>query len=161
MTKPRRRRGPTWRTSSRRTPGRSSAFHDRRNPGTTMQTESGAIGQPMFDAGNAAYRPNGGVKDIGEYLDTFRRRKLPMLWTMTTLFLLVAAVVLLWPSSYRSTATILIEEQEIPPDLVRSTVSSYADQRIQVISQQVMTRANLMQIIDKYKLYDSYRANHT
>jgi succinoglycan biosynthesis transport protein ExoP len=126
-----------------------------------MQTESSAIGQPMFDAGNAAYRPNGGVKDIGEYLDTFRRRKLPMLWTTTTLFLLVAAVVLLWPSSYRSTATILIEEQEIPPDLVRSTVSSYADQRIQVISQQVMTRANLMQIIDKYKLYDSYRANHT
>jgi uncharacterized protein involved in exopolysaccharide biosynthesis len=78
---------------------------------------------------------------------------------------LVAAVVLavgvpaafLWPAVYRSTATILIEEQEIPRDLVRSTVTSYADERIQVIGQQVMTRATLMQIVEKYGLYTRER----
>ena len=63
------------------------------------------------------------------------------------------AVAVLLPSVYRSTATILIEQQEMPADLVRSTISSYADQRIQVISQQVMTRANLMRIVEKYNLY--------
>jgi uncharacterized protein involved in exopolysaccharide biosynthesis len=36
---------------------------------------------------------------------------------------------------------------------VRSTVTSYADERIQVIGQQVMTRATLMQIVEKYGLY--------
>ena len=61
----------------------------------------------------------------------------------------------------RSTATILIEEQEIPPDLVRTTISSYADQRIQVISQQVMTRSTLMQIVEKYDLYPKQRKRET
>ena len=57
------------------------------------------------------------------------------------------------PPVYRSTATILIEQQEIPSDLVGSTISTYADQRIQVISQQAMSRASLMQIVEKYGLY--------
>ncbi len=65
------------------------------------------------------------------------------------------------PPVYRSTATILIEEQDIPSDLVRSTITSYADQRIQVISQRVMTRANLNAIIDKYGLYPDERRSLT
>jgi uncharacterized protein involved in exopolysaccharide biosynthesis len=63
----------------------------------------------------------------------------------------------LWPPVYRSTATILIEEQGIPRDLVRSTVTSFADERIQVITQQVMTRATLIQIVEKYDLYGRER----
>ncbi len=62
---------------------------------------------------------------------------------------------------YRSTATILVQEQEIPPDLVRSTITSFADERIQVISQQVMTRAVLLQLVEKYGLYEKYRQRAT
>ena len=65
------------------------------------------------------------------------------------------------PPVYRSTATILVQEQEIPPDLVRSTITSFADERIQVISQQVMTRAVLLQLVDKYGLYEKYRGRKT
>ena len=54
------------------------------------------------------------------------------------------------PSVYRSSATILIEQQEIPQELVRTTATSYADQRIQMISQRVMTTATLGKIIKKY-----------
>jgi succinoglycan biosynthesis transport protein ExoP len=68
-----------------------------------------------------------------------------------------APVVALWPPVFRSTATILIEEQEIPRELVRSTVTSFADERIQVISQQVMTRTTLNQIIQRYDLYGRER----
>jgi uncharacterized protein involved in exopolysaccharide biosynthesis len=67
------------------------------------------------------------------------------------------AAAFFWPAVYRSTATILIEDQEIPRDLVRSTVSSVAEERIQVISQQIMTRATLMQIAEKYGLYRKER----
>ena len=67
-----------------------------------------------------------------------------------SLALLLAAF---WPATYRSTGTILIEQQEIPEDFVRSAVSSYADQRVQVISQRVMTSANLLGIIEKFELY--------
>ncbi len=37
--------------------------------------------------------------------------------------------------------------------MVRAAVTSFAVQRIQTISQRVMTRSNLMDIIEKYKLY--------
>jgi uncharacterized protein involved in exopolysaccharide biosynthesis len=64
---------------------------------------------------------------------------------------------LLWPPTYVSTGTILIEQQEVPVDLVRSTISSFADQRIQMISQRVMTSDNLLGIVQKYDLYAKER----
>ena len=76
-----------------------------------------------------------------------------MIATILVISIFSAAIAFVLPPVFRSTATILIEQQEIPQDLVRSTVTSFADQRIQVISQRVMTRANLMQIIKKYDLY--------
>lgn len=100
-------------------------------------------------------------RDIGDYLTAFRRRRNPMLVTAGLILAVAVLIALLMPPVYRSTSTILIEEQEIPQDLVRTTITSYADQRIQVISQQVMTRANLMQIIEKYELYTSQRSRDT
>src|SRR5690606_18713760 len=62
------------------------------------------------------------------------------------------------PAIYKSRGIILIEKQDIPEDLVRSLVTSYADQRIQVISQRVLTTANLVEIIEKFGLYAEERA---
>src|SRR5262249_19695739 len=45
-----------------------------------------------------------------------------------------------------------------PPELVRSTVTSYADQRVQVISQRVMTTQTLLDIIRRYNLYPRQRS---
>ncbi len=101
------------------------------------------------------------TKDLRDYLAVFRRRKKPVLVAAIILFLIGAAVAALLPSVYRSTATILIEQQEMPADLVRSTISSYADQRIQVISQQVMSRANLMRVAEEYNLYPGSRATRS
>lgn len=100
-------------------------------------------------------------KSIGDYLATLRRRKKQIVAIAAAIMVVVTLVAFLLPPSYRSTATILIEEQEIPPELIRSTVTSFADQRIQVISQRVMTRANLMQIIEKYGLYQGERRRLT
>lgn len=57
------------------------------------------------------------------------------------------------PSVYESTATILIEQQDIPDDLVQSTITSYADERIQVISQRVMSTDNLAGLVQRHELY--------
>jgi succinoglycan biosynthesis transport protein ExoP len=86
-----------------------------------------------------------------------RRRLLPMLITAGVVLALALSAAVFWPPTYRSTGTILIEQQEMPEDFVRSAVSSYADQRIQVISQRVMTSANLLEIISKYNLYPDDR----
>mgnify|MGYP003768276239 CR=1 FL=1 len=68
---------------------------------------------------------------------------------------MLAAVVtaIVMPPVYQSTGTILVESQHIPSDLVQATVTSYADERIEVIKQRVMTRDNLYRIIQKYNLY--------
>jgi uncharacterized protein involved in exopolysaccharide biosynthesis len=100
-------------------------------------------------------------KTLQDYLAILSRRKFPMLAIMTIVFLLGVVVALVWPPTYRSSATILIQEQEIPVDLVRSTVTSFAAQRIQIISQRVMTRSNLMQIVEKYNLYEKERKSKT
>lgn len=101
------------------------------------------------------------TKDLKDYLVALRRRKKQILSTMGVLFVVSLLVAFLLPPVYRSTATILIEEQEIPTELVRSTITSYADQRIQEISQRVMTRANLMQLVEKYGLYPTERRRET
>ena len=54
------------------------------------------------------------TKDLRDYLAALRRRKKPLLATVAVLFLIAVAVAALLPSSYRSTATILIEQQEMP-----------------------------------------------
>jgi len=86
-----------------------------------------------------------------------RRRRSIILSVGSGIFVLCFLIAFLWPSTYQSTATILIEEQEIPQDFVRSTITSFADQRIQKIKQQVMTRSNLLKLIEQYDLYESFR----
>jgi len=93
------------------------------------------------------------VKGLQDYVAMFKRNKNKMILIAAVLFLLTVIIAVKWPATYKSSAIILIEQQEIPQDLVRSTVTSYADQRIQVISQRVMSSANLKKIIKKYGLY--------
>ena len=96
-------------------------------------------------------------KTLADYLGAIKRRKLPLFAVMAAVFICIAAIAILLPAVYKSSAIILIEQQEIPQDLVRTTVTSYADQRVQIISQRVMTTSNMKQIIDKYDLYAEQR----
>jgi succinoglycan biosynthesis transport protein ExoP len=94
---------------------------------------------------------------MADYLAAARRRRVPATIGAVTVLLVALGFAFFWPATYRATGTILIEQQEVPIDLVRSMVSSYADQRIQMISQRVMTSDNLMRIIDRYQLYPDKR----
>jgi polysaccharide biosynthesis transport protein len=97
------------------------------------------------------------VSELADALAALRRRRQPALWALTGVLSAALLAALLWPPTYRSTGTILIEQQELPSELVQSTISSYADQRIQVISQRVMTTDNLLRIIQRYDLYARLR----
>ena len=107
----------------------------------------------------AEFEPQG--LSLPEYLSVARRRLRPMLVAVASGLLTTVMVALFWPPSYRSTATILIEQQELPSDLVRSTVTSFADERVQMISQRVMTTETLMGIIRRYDLYPRERSRET
>lgn len=94
---------------------------------------------------------------ISDYLAILKRRKKQLVIPALVILIMSAGLAFGLPSVYRSEATILIEQQEIPSELVRSTVTSYAGERIQVISQRVMTTENLGKIIDAYGLYEDKR----
>src|SRR5262245_24271635 len=89
---------------------------------------------------------------LSDYLGALRRRALVATIVFVVVLAVGAVTAVAWPPIYRSTATILIEQQEIPQDLVRSTITSFADQRIQLITQRVMTTANLLEIIREHGL---------
>jgi polysaccharide chain length determinant protein (PEP-CTERM system associated) len=102
--------------------------------------------------------PGGGITVM---LEAVRRRALPMGIAFGAVLAVALLLATFWPATYLSTGTILIEQQEIPQDFVRSSVSSFADERVQVISQRVMTSANLLGIIEKFKLYGDERSSMT
>jgi uncharacterized protein involved in exopolysaccharide biosynthesis len=95
--------------------------------------------------------------NLRERIRAYWRLRLTLFAVSGVLAALTAAIAILWPPTYRAGATILIEQQEIPQDLVRSAISSFADQRVQVISQRVMTTQNLMVLIERYNLYPDIR----
>src|ERR1700716_1037485 len=66
-------------------------------------------------------------------------------------------VALLWPATYLSEGKILVQSQQIPVELVRPTVTSAAQERIQVIEQRTMSRDNLIAIADKFQLFPDKR----
>jgi succinoglycan biosynthesis transport protein ExoP len=103
------------------------------------------------------------MDDVLPYMNNYGeavKRRLPLgLVVMLLLLVITVALALGLPSRYKSRAVVLIEAQEIPQDLVRSLVTSFADQRMQMISQRVLTNSNLTGIIQKYGLYAEKRSN--
>lgn len=101
--------------------------------------------------------PEDDSKTLQDYLDALRRRGATALKLAAAVLVLGLIVIFLWPNTYRSTATILIEDPEIPPGLVPTTVTTFAARQVQYINQRVMTRTNLSQIIEKFNLYPDER----
>lgn len=91
--------------------------------------------------------------ELAPYLDMAWRRKW---WLIIPLFLaLVAGVVHLYqtPKMYRASTLILVEPQTVPRQFVPSTVSDDLQKRLHTISQQVKSRTNLEDIIQRFELY--------
>jgi uncharacterized protein involved in exopolysaccharide biosynthesis len=98
---------------------------------------------------------------VREYLAAVKHQKMWLVVTIAAGLLLSIVLAVTLPARYRSAGTILIEQQEIPQDMVRSTVTSYAAERVQVISKRVMTTETLLNIIRRYDLYPKERAKAT
>lgn len=123
--------------------------------------ESEFAQQKMIGDGPERVGEPGPAISPGDYMKIAKRRK----WSFLLPFLLVVtmavAVALLLPPKYRSSATILIEEQEIPADFVTATVTSFAEQRLQQINQRIMSTTKLLEIIERFDLYKKMRDKRT
>src|SRR3974390_2734949 len=86
--------------------------------------------------------------DVGldHYLAIAKRRICYFLIPFVVTFALAALIIAIQHPLYQAQGKILVETQAIPAELVRSTVTDTANQRIQVIQQRIMTRDNLLAI---------------
>ncbi len=76
-----------------------------------------------------------------------------------TLVLLVAgiAAAYLLPPLYKSSATLLVEAADVPIESQSTGGSEVVDERLAKIRQQILSRRDLIQLMDKYTLYQSER----
>lgn len=99
-----------------------------------------------------------GIHDV---LAVIRRRKWWFTLPAAAIVALAVVLILVLPPIYRSKATILIESQEIPQDLVPALVSDYIDRRLDVLTRRVLLKDNLIRLIDRYDLYPTQREYFT
>lgn len=96
-----------------------------------------------------------------DFRQILNRRRWSLLLPSIGIILLSVLVALLLPPVYKSSSTILIEEQEIPADFVMTTVTSYVEQRLQSINQRIMSTTRLLEIIQRFDLYAEERDKKT
>lgn len=92
--------------------------------------------------------------DLRFYLQRFWRR---FPW-----FLIIAAGIaavgitlsVVLPPAYRAQARLLVESPQIPTELASSTVDTGAPEALQIIQQRMLTRANLLDLAQRLKVYD-------
>ena len=92
------------------------------------------------------------------YWELVQRRWVFFVVPFVPVLLIGLAVAAFWPATFLSEGKILVQSQQIPTELVRPTVTSAAQERIQVIAQRTMTRENLIAMIDKFQLFPDKRA---
>jgi polysaccharide chain length determinant protein (PEP-CTERM system associated) len=98
---------------------------------------------------------------LEDVIKIIKRRRWALIVPLLSVVMLAVIVLIVWDPVYRSTSTILIEEQEISRDYVMATVTSYAEQRLQMINQRIMSSSRLVEIINKFNLYADKRNSLT
>ena len=96
--------------------------------------------------------------DVQRYLDVARRRYPYFLISVFFGWLVVWGASWILPASYKSSTLILVEQPTMPKDYVVSNINEDLQDRVQNISQQILSRTRLLRIIDQMNLYsESHR----
>jgi polysaccharide chain length determinant protein (PEP-CTERM system associated) len=87
------------------------------------------------------------------------RRKWLILLPAVLVGAIGVAIVASLPNLYRSETLILVVPQRVPESYVRSTVTARIEDRLQAISQQILSRTRLEQVVQDFNLYAKERAD--
>lgn len=99
-------------------------------------------------------RPGGGMGlDLRYWFWLFRRRFWLFAVVAVTLSAAGLAVAFVLPPTYEARARLLVESQQIPTDLVRSTVNASAIEQIEVIKQRLLTRDTLLELAARHSVF--------
>jgi succinoglycan biosynthesis transport protein ExoP len=96
-----------------------------------------------------------------DFIEIIKRRKWSLVLPALMIFTIAAVISVILDPIYRSTSTILIEDQDISRDYVVATGTSFVEQRLQTINQRIMSSSRLLEIINKFNLYTDKRNRMT
>jgi protein tyrosine kinase modulator len=111
---------------------------------TMLQRQAFQENRPDEDSGQSLSLMN--------LLEILKRRAVLFAVPFFIIFAIGCLIAAVWPARYLSQGKILVSSQEIPTDLVRPTVATLANERMQIIEQRVMTRDNLLAVAKKFQL---------
>lgn len=98
------------------------------------------------------------ILTLQDYMEIFWRRK----WWFVLPIILGIVISIAYsysvPPLYRSSTLILVEPQKVPESYVSPTVTSSVEDRLNTISQQILSRTNLEKIIREFRLYKTQEA---
>jgi polysaccharide biosynthesis transport protein len=97
------------------------------------------------------------VRTTEDYWAMLRRQRWVILASAFICWVLVWGVGWLLPSSYVSDAVVLVQQQQVSPNLVQPSVSVSLEAQLESIRQQVLSRTRLQPIIDSHHLYPKHR----
>jgi polysaccharide biosynthesis transport protein len=89
-----------------------------------------------------------------------RRRSRTFVLVFLLLFFSSIIIAFTLPSIYRGVTTLFIEEQQIPENFVGAPITTYAEDRLSNIRQQIFSNDRLQGIIEKFDLYPDIREKH-
>src|SRR5688500_4517985 len=86
-------------------------------------------------------------------IEVWRRRKWLAVIVCAVVFAVALGVVTQLPDVYKSSATVLVERRQMAEAFVRPTVTGEVEMRLQTISQEMLSRTRLEQLIARFGLY--------
>jgi polysaccharide chain length determinant protein (PEP-CTERM system associated) len=90
---------------------------------------------------------------LEDYLEIVSRR----IWYIVIPFVIISIGTLVYatlaPRLYKASTLVLVTPQKVPESFIQSTVTSRIEERLQSISQEVMSRTRLEQVITEFGLY--------
>jgi uncharacterized protein involved in exopolysaccharide biosynthesis len=93
--------------------------------------------------------------DFEDFVDIARRNKSWLFGPLWAGVVLSTVVAFLWPDTYVSSALIRITSSQVPDRLVQANLNQMLGERINAISQGVLSRSTLTNIIQTHDLYPS------
>jgi polysaccharide biosynthesis transport protein len=91
--------------------------------------------------------------EFDRYVDILRRRHMHLLIPVLLGWLFVWGLTFVLETKYKSSTLILVEQPTMPENYVAPNVNENLQDRLQTITQQILSRTRLLLIIDKLGLY--------
>jgi len=95
--------------------------------------------------------------DIHDYLGIGLRRKWYIIIPLVIGVLASVGVYKYLPKVYKATTLILVQPQSVPENYVRSTITDSVANRLNTISQEILSRTRLEKVIQEFNLYSDLR----